>query len=261
MRPSVLFVLLSVFTSLVSASKAAKGYQTVAIYYAYSLEWLAQDKNPAYVPALAKPCYGEGDCSTFASFLKANMKEKPYNRAEKTGIFKSGGPFDTNNPGDEAAKAFSNSVLSGFFDNGKMYGPGVPNQEKFSVMAARISDNVDRPRASLGSEGQDIVDKIAHHFEEVVKVRQAELSPNKVADIKKNNPDYDFKTMADNPIEIDWDATLKANPSLQLKDNETKLLKLIKSYNDFDGITQPVHVAAIETATSLVYRLRSPLCG
>ncbi|KAG9603069.1 hypothetical protein KCU77_g399, partial [Aureobasidium melanogenum] len=260
MRPSPLFFLLSVFTSLVSASKGSKGYQTVGIYYAYKLEWLAQNKDPTYVHALAASCYGKSDCSTFAGFLKAILKDDEYDNAQETGIFDSDGPFNTDNPGDEAAKAYNlNSGLSGQYDNKKIFGDGV-KITKYSEMVMRVADAADRARISLGSAGQDTVNKIAHHFEEVVKARKAELSPDKVTDIIKNNPKYNFKIKADSPNEIDWDATYKANPDL-LKDDPTKR-RLLKSYNNFDRKILPTHEAAIKAATSFVNQLMSPpSCG
>lgn len=260
MRPSVLFVLLSVFTGLIDASKGAKGYQTVGIYHAYSLEWLARHKDPSYEPALAASCYKSADCSTFAKFLKAILQDLEYERAEKTGIFESGGPFDNNNPGEEAAKAYNtNSGLSGQYNNQKMFGSEV-KISKYSEMVMRVADAVDRARISLGSAGQDTVDKIAQQFSNVVRARRDELSPDKVADTIKNNPNYIFKTKADSPNEIDWEATLRANPDL--KADEKKQKRLIKSYDSFDGKTLPTHVAAIEAATSFVNRLGSPpSCG
>lgn len=261
MKYSALLILLSIFTSLVTASNGAKGYQTVAHYYAYSLEWLAHSKDTNYVATLAAPCR-DGDCSTFAKFLKANMKPKALKAAGKTGMLNPGGPFDINNPDDETARKYNTySALTGNFDNEKMYGAGTPDQESFSEMAKRIGDTVNRARVSLGGEGQDIVDKIAHLFEEVVTVRKAELSPDKLTDIKNNNKDIVFKMMANNSNEIDWLATLASNPSLQEK-NGARMTKLRKSFDDFDKKTYPSHAGAIRAATDLVNRLRAPpFCG
>ncbi|THX45984.1 hypothetical protein D6D06_10272 [Aureobasidium pullulans] len=256
MRPSALFVLLSVFTCLVGASKAAKGDQTVAIYYAYSLEWLAKNKNPRYVPAFAKLCHENEDCSTFAKFLETNMRDKPFKKARKTGILRIGGPLDTSNPGDEAAKAFSESILSGSFDNEKMYGIGTPVQEKFGEMATRISDIVHRARISLDGQGQDIVDKIAHHFENVVKIRQSEISPDKVAEVERTHG-IKVQLMAENPNEIDWLATYKANPNLA-RDEGTQG-KVIETMNNWEKLVKEPHEAAIQAAIDLVNRLDAPL--
>lgn len=256
MRPSSVFVLLSILTSFVGASKGAKGYETVGFYYAYSLERLAHNKDPTYVRTLAAGCYGTGDCSTFARFLETVLEDAQKKKAK--GILKSGGPLDTNNPGDEAAEAFNKSTLSGSFDEIKMYGKEVAVPD-YSSKVKKISDAVDRAGSLLGSEGQDIIDKIAHDFEEVVKARNAELSDDKITDIKKNNPKMIFVTMANNPKEIDWEATIEANPNFAKK-SETTRNKFIERYNLFDGLTRPVHVAAIDAATNLVNRLRSPRC-
>ncbi|KAI5195586.1 hypothetical protein AUEXF2481DRAFT_92998 [Aureobasidium subglaciale EXF-2481] len=260
MRPSTLFVLLSILNSLVGASKGAKGYQTVGIYYAYSLEWLAKNKDPTYVHTLAAPCYKGKDCSTFAKFLQAVVTGIQLERAKQDGILNSGGPFDNNNPGDEAAKAFNqNSALTGQFDNEKMYGDK-STTVPFSSMAEKVADATDRARISLGSEGQDIVDKIAYYFEEVVKVRKIELSPDKVTDIKKSNPNIDFRTkVVDDLIEIDWEATYQANPDL--KEGQRTARDLVKKYQKFEPETKPAHLAVIDIATSLVNRLRSPPCA
>ncbi|CAD0097297.1 unnamed protein product [Aureobasidium mustum] len=249
MRPSALVVLFSVFTSLVGASIAAKGDQTVAIYYAYSLEWLAKNKNPRYVPAFAKLCHEDHDCSTFAKFLETNMRGKPLQKAKNTLILRTGGPLDTNNPGDEAAKAYSESILSGAFDNEKMYGPETPVQEKFGVMATRISDIVHRARISLNGQGQDTIDKIAHHFEKV-------LSPDKVAQVERAHG-IKVQLMADNPNEIDWLATYKANPNLA-RDEKTQG-KVIETLNNFEKDVKQPHEAAIQAGIDLVKRLDAPL--
>ncbi|KAK6004281.1 hypothetical protein QM012_009131 [Aureobasidium pullulans] len=255
MRPSALFVLLSVFTSLVGASKAAKGHQTVAIYYAYSLEWLAKSKDPRYVPAFAKLCYKDNDCSTFAKFMETNMRPTPLKKARRSGILNTGGPLDTNNPGDEAANAFSDSVLSGAFDNEKIYGPGTPVQETFGKMASRIGDIVHRARISLDGQGQDIIDKIAYHFEQVVGIRKSELSPDKIAEVERTHH-IRVQLMADNPNEIDWVATYEANPGLA-KDQATQD-KVIETFNTWEEKIKAPHEAAIQAATDLVNRLDSP---
>lgn len=256
MRPSSVVVLLSILTGLVAASKGAKGYETVGLYYAFSLEWLAHNKDPTYVRTLAAGCYGSGDCSTLAKFLETNLDDAQKKKAK--GILRSGGPLDTNNPGDEAAEEFNKSKLSGSFDKTKMYGQGVEVPD-YSSMIRKISDAVDRAGSLLGSEGQDKIDKIAHVFEEVVKARRAELSTNKVEDVIKNNREINFKTMADNPNEIDWKATIEASPKFGDKSEATRE-KVIKRYNLFDGQIRPVHEAAIHAATDLVNRLRSPRC-
>jgi hypothetical protein len=258
MRPSALLVLLSLFTSLVSASNNAKGHQTVALYYAYSLEWLAHNNNPTYAITLASGCRS-GDCSTFAKFIAANLKPKALRRATNSGIFKPGGPFDTNNPGDEVARAYSNSALTGDWDNKLMYGPGTVDSAKFGVLITKIGDSVDRARIALGSQGQDVVDKIAHHYEEVVDIRRAELSADKLEDVEKNHPDVDFRTMVDNPREVDWEATLEANPDL--KNNPKKRKDVLQTYDSFDSKTEPTHTAAIKAANALVTQLQSPPCG
>jgi hypothetical protein len=256
MRPSALFVLLSVFTSLVGASNAAKGDQTVAIYYAYSLEWLAKNKDPRYVPAFAKSCHEDKDCSTLAKFLETNMGEKPFKKIKNLAMFRSGGLFDTNNPGDEAAKPFFGTKISGAFNNEKIYGKGTKVQESFGEMATRISNVVHRARTSLDGQGQDILDKISHHFKKVIEIRRSESSLDEVAEVERVHG-IKIQSMADNPKEIDWLATYKANPNLA-KDEEL-VGAIIKTFNNWENDIKKPHMAAIQAAVDLVNRLDAPL--
>lgn len=70
----------------------------------------------------------------------------------------SGGPFDNNKPGEEAAEISNINPVPG--RQLMMYGDG-DKIEDYPDMIMRVSIAVNRARISLDSQGQDLVDKIA----------------------------------------------------------------------------------------------------